>query len=362
MVDLIRRLRLYPEDEDTAPVQEPSPVAEEEATEQAGRPPFDETALGELLNRARLLVRIGSAEAACVSVVSGSLSSSRVFSTGAFPAQARRAIVDHQRTVLADAGFAPPGPSSWHVGVRRVGDRAPSAARSIASAILVSEGDWAVTASVVTNRSGADPSQPLDLLRRAAATALAGARARLVRRTMVMMLADGMKATSADLTGHLEAVSRLCWSLADALGCADSDAEAATLAGLVHDLGLAQLVEQEGYRAPPGGGEHRRVFRRHVELGESRFREYGLDDLAAVVRSHHERWDGSGYPDGLSEEGIPLAARIVSVAEVWDVLTADHSYRQTLAPGRALAIIKAAAGSQFDPRLVVALEEVLEWR
>jgi len=361
MLELIRRLRLYPDAEEPPTPELPSLPAHDEVGPEGERPSFDEASLRALLDGAHLVVRIGAAEAVSVSVISGSRGSSRMFSSSTLPEEARRAIVDHQRGVLAEAGLAPPEAGDWRVGVRRVGDGSPpSPARTVASAVLLGQGEWAVTASVVAARSGVGPAAPLDLLRRIAGSARAAAEGRWVRRRLVWTLAESVKTVSEELSKHLLAVSHMSWSLAVALGCDGAEVEGAALAGMVHDLGLGEIVEQEGYRAPPGGGDHRRVFRRHVELGEQRLRKNGLDDLAAVVRSHHERWDGAGYPDRLAGDAIVPAARIVSVAEVWDVLTADHSYRQTLAPGRALAIIKAAAGSQFEPRVVKALEEVLE--
>jgi putative two-component system response regulator len=80
---------------------------------------------------------------------------------------------------------------------------------------------------------------------------------------------------------------------------------------------------------------------------------------ARIARSHHERWDGSGYPDGLAGEEIPLAARIVAVADVYDALVSDRPYRSALTDAEAIAQIDAGTGSQFDPRVVAALHR---WR
>jgi putative two-component system response regulator len=80
---------------------------------------------------------------------------------------------------------------------------------------------------------------------------------------------------------------------------------------------------------------------------------------ASIARSHHEHWDGSGYPDGLAGEAIPIAARIVAVADVYDALTSKRPYREALSDPEAIAKIDAGIGTQFDPKVVAALHR---WR
>jgi HD-GYP domain-containing protein (c-di-GMP phosphodiesterase class II) len=84
-----------------------------------------------------------------------------------------------------------------------------------------------------------------------------------------------------------------------------------------------------------------------------------LSGALSVVRHHHERWDGGGYPDGLAGETIPLQARMAAVADVWDALTSDRAYRPAWSAQRALDHIVAGAGSQFDPDCVEAFLDVL---
>ncbi len=76
--------------------------------------------------------------------------------------------------------------------------------------------------------------------------------------------------------------------------------------------------------------------------------------ILPIVRSHHERWDGGGYPDGLAAEQIPLLARVVAIADTFDAITSDRPYRSALPGSAALAQIAAGAGTQFDPRLAAA--------
>ena len=97
-------------------------------------------------------------------------------------------------------------------------------------------------------------------------------------------------------------------------------------------------------------------MRRHPIIGWEILREIAfLGEAKLVVRHHHERWDGTGYPDGLAGEGIPLAARIFAVADALDAMTTDRPYRPASPLARRATIIAAAAGTQFDPGVVEAL-------
>ena len=93
------------------------------------------------------------------------------------------------------------------------------------------------------------------------------------------------------------------------------------------------------------------------------FRSGGaLADVGVLVRSHHERWDGAGYPDKLAGEAIPLGARIVCVCDSFSAMTTDRAYRRAMKPHEALEELRACSGTQFDPVVVQALERVLEAR
>jgi HD-GYP domain-containing protein (c-di-GMP phosphodiesterase class II) len=82
----------------------------------------------------------------------------------------------------------------------------------------------------------------------------------------------------------------------------------------------------------------------------------GVEAVAGIVRFHHERWDGRGYPDGLSGERIPLASRIIAACDAYHAMTSDRPYRRAMSPEHALDELRANAGSQFDPRVVAAVE------
>jgi HD-GYP domain-containing protein (c-di-GMP phosphodiesterase class II) len=84
-----------------------------------------------------------------------------------------------------------------------------------------------------------------------------------------------------------------------------------------------------------------------------------MREVGLIVRSHHERWDGSGYPDGLVEEAIPLEARIIACCDTWNAMRTDRSYRKALPHDVALAELCASSGSQLDPRVVEALVDLV---
>ncbi len=162
-----------------------------------------------------------------------------------------------------------------------------------------------------------------------------------------------------ELVAHSLGVSRLCWSIAKVLELDESTIENAALAGLLHDVGMRELDYDRLYMHPTPGPEDRRTYRMHVEVGDRIVRVEGFEEIADAVRHHHERWDGNGYPDRLATETIPLLARIVHVAEVFDLFTAANSYRPAVSQERALAILGRAAGHQFDPAVVEALARVV---
>jgi HD-GYP domain-containing protein (c-di-GMP phosphodiesterase class II) len=101
------------------------------------------------------------------------------------------------------------------------------------------------------------------------------------------------------------------------------------------------------------------VLERHPQIGFRMLESLGVDPVADWVLHHHERWDGSGYPDGLPGDRIPLGARIIFVADAYDAMTSERVYRRRVAPEQAVAELERCAGSQFDPEIVAALADEL---
>ena len=160
--------------------------------------------------------------------------------------------------------------------------------------------------------------------------------------------------------GHSKAVAIYSRDIAERMGLADDIQEQAYLCGLVHDIGKiglpASLLSKDG----PLTLEERRVMERHSEIGErilDKVDAYG--EVAQVVRSHHERIDGEGYPDGVSEEEIPLLSRIIAVADAYNAMTSNRPYRDAMPSRVARLRLAQAVESQFDTHAVAAFEAIL---
>ena len=125
-------------------------------------------------------------------------------------------------------------------------------------------------------------------------------------------------------------------------------------AAAIHDIGKlempAGLVNKPGALSP----EEFAIVKRHAAAGARIARRFGHGDLAPIIRHHHERFDGDGYPDGLVGEDIPLGARIVAVADTFDAVTSTRPYRDAMAEREALSLLWSEAGRQLDPNVVVA--------
>ena len=160
--------------------------------------------------------------------------------------------------------------------------------------------------------------------------------------------------------GHCNRVAHNARAMGEALGFSGRQLETLHWGALLHDLG--KIAVSETVLLKPGAlteeefGEIKHHSAYGAELLEAVSAEF--TDIAQVVRSHHERWDGLGYPLGLGHEAIPLMSRIVTVADVFEALTSERPYRQPMQPAQALSYLKAEAGSHFDPELVALFEEL----
>jgi HD-GYP domain-containing protein (c-di-GMP phosphodiesterase class II) len=148
--------------------------------------------------------------------------------------------------------------------------------------------------------------------------------------------------------------------MAKELELGPAEAEEAALAGLLHDVGMRELDYERLYRSASPSADDRVRFQKHPVIGERILCGTGLDNIVNAVRHHHERWDGTGYPDRLARDDIPFLARLVHVAEVYDVLTSPGRYRPTVSQEKAFEVIERGKGHQFDPEIVGVLAKVVQ--
>jgi diguanylate cyclase (GGDEF)-like protein len=192
--------------------------------------------------------------------------------------------------------------------------------------------------------------EPGDLVRVAAGPERGTARYRAAEG-----LAKAVDARDAQRGGHSARVSELAARLAARLGADEETIEMTRLAGTLHDLGELGVPEAILSKPGPLTDPERAALEHHSRIGSRMLESLGVESVAAWVRHHHERWDGTGYPDGLAGEDIPLGARIVLVADAFDAMTSDSAHRPRRSTEEALAELQRGAGSQFDPAVVAAL-------
>jgi HD-GYP domain-containing protein (c-di-GMP phosphodiesterase class II) len=154
-------------------------------------------------------------------------------------------------------------------------------------------------------------------------------------------------------------VADLAARIAARLGLDEEQVELTRLAASLHDLGKLAIPEEILRKPGPLSETERLVLERHPHIGFRMLESLGVDPVADWVLHHHERWDGSGYPDSLGGAEIPLGARIIFVADAYDAMTSDRVYRARLAEDEAIDELSRCSGTQFDPDVVQALAEEL---
>jgi putative nucleotidyltransferase with HDIG domain len=174
-------------------------------------------------------------------------------------------------------------------------------------------------------------------------------------------LANALEAKDPYTRGHSERVSAVSRGLASALELAPNIVDIVGQAGLLHDIGKIGVPEAILQKPTSLSPEEWQIMRGHPVIGAQIVAPFEFFEGAArVIRHHHERWDGSGYPDGLMGDDIPLEARIVAVADVFDALTSARSYRPALTRDAARALLLQQAGHTLDATIVAALLDMLD--
>jgi putative nucleotidyltransferase with HDIG domain len=175
----------------------------------------------------------------------------------------------------------------------------------------------------------------------------------------ITSLAFALEARDKYTSGHSQRVSKIALLICRRLGLPQDYVEKVTLAGLVHDIGKIGIKESILMKEGPLTEEEYSHIMAHSVIGEHILRP-AIDDeeILKIVRHHHERYNGSGYPDGLSRQQIPLGARILAVADIYDAMTSDRPYRKALSPVTAIAELKEQTGHMFDPVVVDAFFQI----
>jgi putative nucleotidyltransferase with HDIG domain len=151
--------------------------------------------------------------------------------------------------------------------------------------------------------------------------------------------------------GHEKRVAKLAVELATKLGLAANFIDSVEYGARLHDIGKLMIAENV-LNKPKLTSSERNMVRGHAALGVNAIHALEFDEnIEDVIQHHHENWDGSGYPDGLDGEAIPLGARIIRVADCFDAMTSDRPYRETYSERDALIEMEKEIGSSFDPSI-----------
>jgi putative nucleotidyltransferase with HDIG domain len=177
----------------------------------------------------------------------------------------------------------------------------------------------------------------------------------------VETLVRAIQARDRYTSGHSARVSRYSLLIGEKLGLTTKDRHELYLAAMLHDIGKIGIPDELLNREGKLTEEQFQQIRSHVTVGASMLKALGeMNPIVPLILHHHEAWDGSGYPDGLEGEEIPLMSRILAVADSYDAMTSDRPYRKAMSRSRAIDEIKRCSGTCFDPRVVEAFLAVVK--
>jgi HD-GYP domain-containing protein (c-di-GMP phosphodiesterase class II) len=177
----------------------------------------------------------------------------------------------------------------------------------------------------------------------------------------MIAMADAIDARDAYTAQHSRRVTDLARRLSEVYGLKPREIERLELAARVHDIGKIGISDQILHKSGPLTDKEWETMREHPAIGEQMLLPYRqFRHQALIVRSHHERWDGRGYPDNLRGQSIPISARIICVADAFDAMTSTRPYRPAMSRTRAIEEIRKNAAIQFDPMVVASFLQVME--
>ncbi|MFZ5625495.1 MAG: HD domain-containing phosphohydrolase [Gemmatimonadota bacterium] len=190
-------------------------------------------------------------------------------------------------------------------------------------------------------------------------------RANLQRITVATLeaLVNALEAKDPYLRGHSARVADLSAMIAAEMGLSDEEVESVRTGGRLHDIGKIGIREEVLAKQGPLTQDEYEHVKQHVVIGSQILSPLThLQDVIGCVRSHHERWDGTGYPDGLAGEAIPIGARIIGAVEIYDALTTSRPYQEKMAQEIAVERMRDLIGTFIDGQVHTALESVVRQR
>lgn len=177
----------------------------------------------------------------------------------------------------------------------------------------------------------------------------------------ILQLARSVEEKDEDTEGHCHRLERLAIATGEKLNLNGDQLITLSYAAYLHDVGKVKVPDEILNKPGPLTDEEWVEMRKHPEYGARMLEDKEfLRDAAKVIYSHHERYDGSGYPRGLSEDDIPIEARIISVVDAYDAMVSDRPYRRALSKATAIEELRKNSGSQFDPKVVRAFLRVVD--
>lgn len=178
-------------------------------------------------------------------------------------------------------------------------------------------------------------------------------------RSTIRALAHAVDSRHPNTESHSENVSELAVALARVIDLSDEEIHIVGLAALMHDIGKIGVRDSVLFATSALSDVELEEHRDHVELGATILAAAGVDDVVPAVRHHHERWDGTGYPEGLSARQIPLGARLIAICDAFVVLTSRQPHGTVLESAEALRTLESEAGAGFDPELTAAFVRLI---
>ena len=177
----------------------------------------------------------------------------------------------------------------------------------------------------------------------------------------LIMLANAIEVRDPYTRGHVERVMNYAQTIAEYLGWSSTEINNLRFGSILHDIGKINISEDILRKEDTLSDEEWVEMRKHPEMGAELVKGiHYLDPALPVILYHHERWNGSGYPFGLKAEKIPIAARIVAIADSFDAMTTERPYRQELTPEQAFGEVISGSGIQYDPLIVDAFQHAWE--